>query len=162
VLEAIVHFIVAEDVHQPHPQHPEHTAPEAAVFRYWRHHTGVAGPQRLQMKGPWPTKVLPSPVAIARVDHSRWIADCPFEGCHGAEYVSKTDRRFFCIACSNGGTGQWIRVQLPDEVELAAIEATLGRRPSGAPGTPQCTRHWDPRAGETVADLEAENQLAGV
>jgi hypothetical protein len=148
------HFVTAEDVYHAHPQHPEHTPAEAAVFRHWRHHAGVPGPQRLQMRGPWPNELAASPVAKTYVNHGRWCVDCPFEGCSSAQYASKTDHRFFCIECSNAGTGKWVPVAWPEDLELAAIEAALALRPVLS------VRNWHP--GEAVADLEAQNKIHGV
>lgn len=155
------HILTAEDFYHPHPQHPEHSAPEAVVFRFWRHDNG---PQRGHMKGPWPTDVVDSPVALAHVNHGRWMARCPFEACASAQYVSKSERRFFCVHCDSGGTGAWIRVAWPGELEVTAIEAALGVRPQAS------TRNWEPAAmraayglaPETVADLERENRERGV
>jgi hypothetical protein len=148
---AVPHFTVAEDVYQPHPQHPEHTAPEAAVFRNWRHGPNAPAQLRGHMLGPWPTEIAPGPAAIAHVSAGRWGTDCPF-GCGSAQYVSKTDRRFFCTECANAGTGKWVPVLWPGDVEL--IEAALAKRPIFT------TRHW--HAPETVADLLGENELRGV
>jgi hypothetical protein len=149
-----VHFLTAEDVHPPHHQHPEHTGAEVPVFRYWRHNIGVPGPMRMQMKGPWPTEVDASVRACARIDHGRWIADCAF-GCGSAEYVSKVDRRSFCIECGNGGTGKWVAVTWPADDDIAAAESFLGLR-----AEPDL-RNWDPRE-ETIDELRSENAEHGV
>jgi len=160
---AAAHFVTAEDVYHPHQAHPEHTPPEAAVFRWWRHSVGVPAPQQRQMRGSWPTGLAEGPLAEARVDHGRWVVDCPFPGCNSAQFASKTDHRFFCVDCS-GPDRLWVPVVWPDDIELAAIEAALSLRPEIS------TRSWESpgwraRRGvspETVADLLAENAAHGL
>lgn len=147
---AVGRLISAEDRYHPHGSHPEHSPAEAVVFRYWRHHAGVSGPQRLQMKGPWPTELVDGVTALAYVNHGNWTVDCPFPGCWAAQFASREDRRFFCTHCGRG----WVRVVWPDDLELLAIEAALLIRPESP------TRNWTP--GEAVADLEAENREHGV
>lgn len=157
------HIFSAEDFYHAHPQHPEHTPAEVVVFRFWRHGAGVSANMRGQMKGPWPTDILSSPVAEAYVNHGRWMVNCPF-GCRSAQHASRGDHRFFCIECDSGGTSSWVRVNWPDEAELAAIEAALGVRPQIP------TRNWlTPnmraalhQAPETAADLMAENEAQQV
>lgn len=153
----------AEDFYRPHPQHPEHTPPEVVVFRFWRHGVRVPIQIRGQMKGPWPSQVLSSPVAEAYVNHGNWMIDCPF-GCNSAQHASRKDHRFFCVECDSGGTNSWVRVSWPDEDETAAIEAALGVRPEIP------TRNWltaNMRAAshqppEAVLDLVADNEAHGV
>lgn len=96
------------------------------------------------------------PVAVARVDHGRWIADCPTEGCGGAEFVSiSSSHGFFCCECRNAATGHVpIPVVLPDAKTRTQIDTYLSARP--VPGT----RNWSPR--ETVKDLQRENREHGV
>lgn len=104
---------------------------------------------------------LPAPgfnlsvAAIARVDHGRWIADCPF-GCGGAEMVSIDGSvGFFCCECRNASTGHVpIRVDIPDEATCAQIDAYLSARPLPA------NRFWSP--GETIRDLRRENREHGI
>jgi hypothetical protein len=151
---AILSLATAEDIYHPHRQHPEHTAPEAVVFRLWRHGPGTPAQLQGQMKGPMPVEVLADPVAHAYVSHGRWAIDCPFEGCSSAQYASKTDPRFFCIECDNGGTGKWVTVVWPSEVDVAAIETALLVRPGLA------NRNWLP--DEPVANLLEENKAAAL
>ena len=95
-----------------------------------------------------PQRVNSRVKAIARVDHGRWLADCPF--CTGAEMVSKQDHRFFCHSCLNAEVnGDWIGVQFPSNV--AAIEEVLLERANST------NRHWYPH--ESVEDLRKENAL---
>lgn len=127
----------------------------AAVARYWRHAPGtVAAALVGTPKGPPPAGLAPTPVAVAHVNHGRWLAECPFERCASAQYASRADRRFFCVECSNAGTGMWVAVAWPAETELTAIEAALSARPD------RRSRNWAPP--ETVADLAAENTAEGL
>lgn len=81
----------------------------------------------------------------AEVNHSRWIARCPF--CAGAMYVAP-GLEFFCVDCLMAGNdGHAMRVVFP--AERARIEALLAARPQRA------NRNWQP--GESVEELEAEN-----
>lgn len=60
----------------------------------------------------------------ARVNHGRWIADCPY--CAGAELVSRKGREFYCLSCGmkeNGGKP--LPVTFPPD--LAEIDAALAR-----------------------------------
>ncbi len=83
------------------------------------------------------------------VNHGRWIAECP--GCRGAQYASRTDRRFYCVDCLNAwNAGAWARTLWPDDASLAVIEDLLCRRHVE-------NRHWLP--SESLAALELENHL---
>ena len=94
-----------------------------------------------------------SAVAFARVNHSRWLVDCPDPTCGGCQYASKTDRRFFCHTCHNAAAGGgWVDVVWPRNAEV--IERVLGERLDPR------TRNWTP--GETPESLRHENTLAGV
>lgn len=88
---------------------------------------------------------LGAPPAVARVNHNRWIADCP--DCAGAVDVWRDGPHLMiCPNCLNARAGHlWRRVALP--ADAAAIEDALMDRP-----IPQ-TRNWE---GETVAELRAE------
>jgi hypothetical protein len=106
-------------------------------------------------------RTLPAPgIALdvmvkARVNASRWIADCPTGWCHGAEYVDHDTLLFFCCECRNAEFGhQPIRVEAPPERMRSQIEAYLQARPAPA------TRNWLP--GETVEHLRAENREHGI
>lgn len=83
-----------------------------------------------------------------RVNHGRWIVDCPEDQCPGAMLASDEDRRFVCPYCASG---PWA-VVWPEERET--IESLLGAR------RVKETRNWQP--GEPVAALEAENAERGV
>lgn len=80
----------------------------------------------------------------ARVNHGRWIVDCPDPDCTCAVMVASDDLRFVCPVCAYG----IFTVALPPEAE--DIEKTLVERPVPA------TRNWSP--GESVGDLRRENK----
>lgn len=91
-----------------------------------------------------------SPAVLVRVNHGRWLADCPW--CSGAQVASLTDRRFLCADCFNGPVqGRLLATVWPGDDERAAIEDELLLRP-------ESNRNWAP--GETVADLVAEREAA--
>lgn len=89
------------------------------------------------------------PALPARVDHGRWIVDCP--DCNGAEFVWLAGPHvMMCVGCWNACAGhRWRRVELPAADVLAEIDRILQARPLPA------TRNWYPH--ESVADLAAEN-----
>lgn len=103
---------------------------------------------------------LTRPRAVARVNHGRWIADCPF--CPGAEQIwpqgiRRAEDVAFPFGIANGilhcgTTGSTCPVDFPDE--RFDITRVLARRPD------ERTRNWFP--GESVADLVAENIGHGV
>lgn len=89
---------------------------------------------------------------LARVDHGRWVAECP-DGCRWAVIVSVQTPLFFCGSCRNAKVGgNWRRVALPADRDK--IEYHLLKRIGTA------NRFWNP--GETVADLIRENAAHGV
>jgi hypothetical protein len=90
-------------------------------------------------------------VAVAHVNHGRWIARCPF--CPSAQHVSKNDPRFFCAGCLNAAVdNRTVPVAWTDKHER--IEELLGARPFVT------TRNWFPH--ETLKDLARENKEHGV
>lgn len=86
---------------------------------------------------------------IARINHSRWIADCPF--CNGAEFVPIDNPKFMCQSCWNDGSLEYIAIEMPNNRK--AIETALNKRPRIE------TRNWE---GETVKQLRQENIDMGV
>ena len=80
----------------------------------------------------------------ARVNHGRWIVDCPDPDCTCAVMVASDDLRFVCPVCAYG----IFTVALPAEAE--DIGNVLVERPVPA------TRNWTP--GESVGDLRRENK----
>ena len=82
----------------------------------------------------------------ARIDHSRWIVDCP--NCNSAEFAFE-DGLFFCSLCKNSDTqGKARKVKMPKQRKQ--IEDIMNKRPIK-------NRHWYP--DETVEDLGKENKL---
>ena len=80
----------------------------------------------------------------ARVNHGRWIVDCPRQPlCPGAERA-RFNISFTCSLCDLGPL--WV-VFPPDQPE---IEAELMKRPNAA------NRNWRP--GETVEDPDRRGQ----
>jgi hypothetical protein len=89
---------------------------------------------------------------VARLEHGRWLADCPF--CGGAELVSRVRAEFFCLNPECGmaeNDGMAMRAVFPGQRE--EIEQLVEGRP--APN-----RNWRP--GETVAGIKKENKRHGV
>jgi hypothetical protein len=143
-------IIAGEDRYTPARDRPDHTAAEAVVWRHWRHHPGtVPAPLVGQLRGEWPTGAHPTVTSAARVDHGRWLVDCPWPGCNSSQYASRLDHRFFCVDGPHDGHFAWIPVVWPTDVEMATIEAVLDARPEPA------TRNWAP--GEPINQLVAEN-----
>lgn len=89
----------------------------------------------------------------ARINHGRWIVDCP--DCNGAQMVFGDSAApvTMCPNCWNGAAlRRWRRVLFPKD--RAEIEAALAMRPL------PMNRNWSP--GETVADLWHENAENGL
>jgi hypothetical protein len=120
---------------------------ERAAELMLRH--GATGELRVALEIARGQKISRVAEVTARVDHGRWIGDCPF--CPSAQLVSPSDPRFFCPDCKNDGRG-FVKVVFPRQLE--SIEAALEKRPAAA------TRHWN--QGETVRDLQLENSEHGV
>lgn len=98
----------------------------------------------------------------ARIDFSRWIADC---GCGAAGYVDPKVNWFFCPSCKNISTEGRVRLVIfPDNAQ--AIEAEVLRReaqmPIGMFGTQGALnakglpRSWNP--GETIEMLKKQRE----
>lgn len=97
------------------------------------------------------SEVAKADALLARVNHNRWIVDCP--DCNGAEFVWLDQLVMMCQSCWNSSVGgKWRRVRIPADVQQ--IEAALEKRHA-----PQ-NRNWEP--GETVADLKADNRAHGL
>lgn len=86
----------------------------------------------------------------ALVNHGVWKVACPSAGCPGA-IDALEGWGFFCPYCLCGD-GLVRPVTWPEE--RAEIEVLLNARPVPA------TRNWKP--GETVAQLQAENERLGL
>lgn len=82
----------------------------------------------------------------ARIEHARFIVDCP--NCGSAEFFFE-DKLFMCSLCNNSNVeGKVYNVETPKDRK--EIEVVLGKRPIK-------NRHW--REPERVEDLEKENVL---
>lgn len=51
----------------------------------------------------------------ARINHGRWVADCP---CGSAQVVTPADPRMACTECGAG----WFRLIFPEDPEAAEVE----------------------------------------
>jgi hypothetical protein len=107
------------------------------------------------------------PLAIARVDFGRWIADCPF--CGSACMVDPDDPFFFCLYCAGLGTGDACPCKFPenrDEIETEILKRqviSIGKHTSRADAAKNepplyygLARNWTPE--ETVDDLRKQRQ----
>jgi ribosomal protein L37AE/L43A len=108
---------------------------------------------------------LPEPTAgntagevAARINHGRWLVDCP--GCNSALVVDLSEPVFMCVECANAANdGKWFQVTVP--TNRAAIEIELLKRPmNGRNPAEAVNRNWEP--GETVATLRQENIDHGI
>jgi len=107
---------------------------------------------------PEPTAGNTSGEIAARINHGRWLVDCP--GCNSALVVDLGQPVFMCVECANAGNaGKWFAVTVPRN--RAAIETELLKRPwSGRNPSSAVNRNWEP--GETVATLRQENTDHGI
>lgn len=85
-------------------------------------------------------------LAIAYINESKWVADCPSEWCRGAELIAP-GHDMLCADCGMVSKVKWPK----DRVE---IERLLNLRPD------PFRRNWLPH--ETVNDLLAENIEHGI
>jgi hypothetical protein len=83
----------------------------------------------------------------ARIDHGRWIVECP---CGAGNAVDVAAKIALCFGC---GTAH-LNVRLPEQRTARAIERALLARPHVK------TRNWQP--DESVDDLMNENLRHGV
>ena len=84
----------------------------------------------------------------AYINHSRWIADCPY--CSGAEMVDPHDKKFYCFNCLMIDVGgRPIRVKFPPKPTREKIEAVLLKRPF------EENRNWF--IHESLQNLKDEN-----
>ena len=105
-----------------------------------------------------PTAGNTSGEVAARINHGRWLVDCP--GCNSALVVDLSAPVFMCVECGNAGNeGQWFKVTVP--TNRKAIETELLKRPwNGRNPASAVNRNWEP--GETVAALKKENTEHGI
>lgn len=93
----------------------------------------------------------PFGMVFACVNHSRWLARCPF--CPGAALISTREKLFWCAECRmKANAGRPMEVILPTFYQ--DVEALLLARPDAG------NRHWN--VGETVDDLAHENREHGI
>ena len=131
--------------------------------------------RKLHEKGICPVvfsgKINNAIIAIARIDHGRWIADCP--ACKKAMYVDPQEKILVCVTCGNEGTGTAVMVEFPENYQK--IENALLMRPvisnreeknilirviQEQPSIPGFYRNW--KSGIAVERLESENIKAGL
>lgn len=94
--------------------------------------------------------IAAAPPLAPRVNHNRWIVDCP--NCGGAEFLWP-EGLMMCASCWNGDVdGQWRRVSNP--ANRNEIDEVLMIRP--VPGT----RNWN--RNESIEDLQQENRKHGL
>ncbi|MEU4348313.1 hypothetical protein [Streptomyces sp. NPDC023838] len=102
----------AETFYLPPPSMPPDAwilvAPAELVFRWVE--------QRTQRRLVMPDGFMIGQRLFARVNHNRWVADCP---CGSAQVVSPDDHRMACTECGYG----WVRLIFPDDP--AAVEAAV-------------------------------------
>lgn len=112
---------------------------------FWRGSRASISP-----KFPSELRIAESPVIRARVNHGRWITDCPF--CSGSEAVwLEEPSLFFCFSCQNKAVGgHLVRVVIPRNY-IRIEDILLVRHP--------INRNW---AGETLSTLKSENTRMGV
>lgn len=105
----------AETFYLPPPQLPadawDLVAPAERVFRWYEY--------RVQRRVTPPDGFIIGQRVWARINHNRWVADCP---CGSAQVVTPADPRTACTECGLG----WLIVVFPEAV--AAIEASLADR----------------------------------
>lgn len=95
-------------------------------------------------------RIANSPIVRAKINHGRWIADCPF--CTGSELVwFEEPSLFFCFSCKNKAVGSYLlKVEIPKSYQK--IENILMVRHP-------VNRNWQ---GETLSALKSENTKVGV
>jgi hypothetical protein len=118
---------------------------------------------RNHYRGPLPPLTEKANSVNARIEHGRWLVDCP---CGSAYVPSQAEPYLICIECANqDNDGKWIDIIFPANKE--AIEATLLKRPiivkryrqTNSPMFAE-NRNWTP--GETIDQLRQENLEHGL
>ncbi|WP_455360027.1 hypothetical protein [Streptomyces sp. SYSU K21746] len=109
----------AETFYTPPPSQPadawDLVPPAERVFRWIEH--------RVQRRVAPPDGFVIGVRAYARINHNRWVADCP---CGSAQVVTPTDPRMACTECGLG----WIALDFP--TDAAAAETSVEQElPSG-------------------------------
>jgi hypothetical protein len=115
----------AEDFYLPPPDQPANAwalvMPAERVFRWVELRQG----RRLVT----PTGFMLGHQIFARINHNRWVADCP---CGSAQIVTPADPRLACTECRAG----WFRLVFP--ADPAAAEASV------AADLPHERNWWNP------------------
>lgn len=115
----------AETFYLPPPaRHPEDWSaipPAERIFRW--------AELRQQRRLTPPVGYIIGQQAYARINHNRWVADCP---CGSAQVVSPKDPRAACTECGLG----WIALVFPDDPD--AVEASV------ADEVPHLRNWWHP------------------
>jgi hypothetical protein len=98
----------AEDFYLPPPALPADAwtllPPSERAVRWYE--------ERAQRRLPRPSGILLGVRVYARIDASRWVAECP---CRSAQVVSPDDPRMMCVECLAG----WFAITFPDDVAAA-------------------------------------------
>lgn len=84
-------------------QFAEHVFPSPVPIRSWEAFWQFLDSQR-RTPTPRPTGDNPQMTVHARVDHGRWLADCPW-GCGSAFNLPDGATWFWCTECAGGGLG---------------------------------------------------------
>jgi hypothetical protein len=96
----------AEDFYKPPPNlRPDawQLVPPAELVFHWVSH-------RLRRTTTAPQGFAIGQVRFARINHNRWVADCP---CGSAQVVSPTDQRMACTECGLG----WMTLTFPEDAD---------------------------------------------
>lgn len=128
----------AETFYLPPPQEPatawDLVAPAERVFRWVE--------LRQQRRLLPPDGFVLGQQIYARINHNRWVADCP---CGSAQVVSPADPRLACTECGAG----WFRLVFPDcpaAVEAAVADQLPHERNWWADDDPSWDRPVEPPA----------------
>lgn len=110
---------------------------------------------------------------VAVIEGGRWTAACIAPNCNGHEYVSPSERIFYCFSCGNkNNQGHANPVAFPDnwrEIESALLARPLVLAPattefesirSASPRIPGLGRWWAPPT--TLTELIDQNREAGL
>lgn|SRR3990167_4592862 len=95
---------------------------------------------------------------FARINHGRWLIDCPNADCNSAIVASEVTKVFICPDCgSPENAGKWYQAVFP--IDKKEIETELLKRPA-RDGFRAINRNWS--RSETVMDLKEENKQRGI
>lgn len=108
----MIPILRAETFYLPPPRRPatawDLVRPSERVFLWIAH--------RAQRRVNPPSGILIGQRAWARINHGRWVGDCP---CGSAQVVSPDDPRLACTECGYG----WMTLVFPENV--AVVEASV-------------------------------------